>query len=87
MNLQDCKHAAKTLGMALFSYIAYASVGLLSWHITFNLMDYPWWVIAYSFFIYCYSLEQWRIVSPNEEPKLMAVVTVINCILLYVYWQ
>lgn len=92
MKREDYIQAAKTLGMGLLSFGAYVSNLFLFFDVFHQLRGvliptaYPWWVTAYCFFIACYFVEQWRVSSITEDPKLMAIITAINSVLLYLYW-
>lgn len=86
MKREDYIQAAKTIGIFLFACVAYCSIGILNTVVITGIWHVHWSIIIYSFFIECYSLEQGRIASVKEEPKLMAIITAINCVLLYLYW-
>lgn len=85
MQAEDYIRTIKTIGTGLFAFVAYASISLLNLFVVCNLLSYPLWVTLYSFFIYFYSYEQKRIASVREEPVLMAIVTIINLVLIYIY--
>lgn len=92
MKRDDFIHMAKTLGMGLLSFGAYISAFWLFFDVVHQLRGvlvptaYPWWATAYCLFIICYFSEQWHISSITENPEQMAVILVINCTLLYLYW-
>lgn len=85
MQAEDYIRTIKTIGTGVFAFVAYASISLLNLFVVWNLLSYPLWVTLYSFFIYIYSYEQKRIASVREEPVLMAVLTIINLVLIYIY--
>lgn len=85
MQAEDYIRTIKTVGTGLFAFVAYASISLLNLFVVCNLLSYPLWVTLYSFFIYFYSYEQKRIASVREEPVLMAILTIFNLVLIYIY--
>ncbi len=92
MDKKEIIRVTTNVGMGLLFFAAYLSVIVLSFDLFHSIRGkliptrYPWWAIVYIFFITCYASEQWRTSSTCEKPKLMAAVTIINCILLYLYW-
>lgn len=85
MQAEDYIRTIKTIGTGVFAFVAYASISLLNFFVVCNLLSYPLWVTLYSFFIYFYSYEQKRIASVREEPVLMAILTIFNLVLIYIY--
>ncbi len=86
MKWKNYKRVAKIAGIFLFACVAYGSICILNAVVITQMWNVHWSIIIYSFFIECYSIEQGRIASVKEEPKLMAIITAIICILLYHYW-